>query len=52
MWAFATMRTEPGERMMGHLEGWTEAIGGEFNSQGVANLLRAFATIGENRENG
>jgi hypothetical protein len=39
LWAFATMRTRPGEQMMGQLERRAEAISGEFNSQEVANTL-------------
>ena len=45
LWAFATMGTKPGERMMGQLERRAEAISGEFNSQEVAKTLWAFATI-------
>jgi hypothetical protein len=32
--------------MMGELEGWVEAISGEFKSEEVANTLWAFATMG------
>jgi hypothetical protein len=39
LWAFATMGTKPGERLMGQLEGRAEAISGEFKSQEVANTL-------------
>ena len=41
LWAFATMGTKPGERMMGQLERRAEAISGEFNSQAIANTLWA-----------
>ena len=41
LWAFATMGTRPGERMMGQLERRAEAISGEFNSQALANTLWA-----------
>ncbi len=43
LWAFATMGTKPGERMMGQLERRAEAISGEFNSQEVANTLWAIS---------
>ena len=43
LWAFATMGTKPGERMMGQLERRAEAISGEFNSQDVANTLWAIS---------
>jgi hypothetical protein len=33
LWAFATMGTKPGERMMGQLERRAEAISGEFKPQ-------------------
>ncbi len=33
LWVFTKMGRKPGERMMGQLERWTEAISGEFNSQ-------------------
>ena len=36
LWAYATMGTKPGERMMGKLEGRAEAISGEFKPQDVA----------------
>jgi hypothetical protein len=36
MWAFATMGTKPGKRMMGRLERRAEAMSGEFNSQAIA----------------
>jgi hypothetical protein len=36
---FATMGTNPGDRMMGQLERRTETISGEFNSQNVTNTL-------------
>ena len=45
LWAYATMRARPGERIMRQLERRVEAISGEFNSQAVANTLWAFATI-------
>jgi hypothetical protein len=32
LWAFATLGTKPGERLMGQLEGRAEVISGEFNS--------------------
>ena len=35
-----------GERLMGLLEGRAEAIAGEYTSQGVANTLWAYATMG------
>ena len=35
LWAFATMGTKPGDRMMGQVERRTETISGEFNSQVV-----------------
>ncbi len=41
LWAFATMGTKPGDRMLGHLERQAEAISGEFNSQDIANTLWA-----------
>ena len=44
LWAYATMRARPGERIMRQLERQVEAISGEFNSQAVANTLWAFAT--------
>jgi hypothetical protein len=31
LWAFATMRTKPGERMMGQLDRRAETISGEFS---------------------
>ena len=34
LWAFATMGTKPGERMMGQLERRAEAISGEFKLAG------------------
>jgi hypothetical protein len=43
LWAFATMGSKPGERMMGQLERRVEMISGEFNSQGVANTLWALS---------
>jgi hypothetical protein len=45
LWAFATMGTKPGKRMMGQLERRAETISGEFNSQEVANTLWAFACV-------
>jgi hypothetical protein len=41
LWAFATIGTKPGERLVGQLERRAEAISGEFNSQEVANTLWA-----------
>jgi len=46
LWAFARMRTKPGELLMGQLELRVQEISGEFNSQAVANTLWAFATMG------
>ncbi len=40
-WAFATIGTKPGERLVGQLEQRAEAISGEFNLQEVANTLWA-----------
>ena len=48
MWAFTTMGTKPGERMMGQLERQLEAMSGKFNSQEVVNTMWAFATMGTN----
>ncbi len=45
-WAFATMGTKPGDRMMGQLKRRAEAISGEFNSQKAANTLWVFAMMG------
>ena len=42
------MGTNPGDRMMGQFERWTEVISGEFNSQAVANTPWAFVTMGTN----
>ncbi len=39
LWVFTTMGTNPGKWMMGQLEGWTEEISGEFNSEDVPNTL-------------
>ena len=50
LWAFATIGTKPGERMMRQLQWRTEVISGEFNSQKVANTLWAFATMGTDNE--
>ena len=44
LWAFVTMETKLGERMMGQLERLVEAISGEFKSQ--AKTLWAFTTMG------
>jgi hypothetical protein len=46
LWAYATIGTKPGERMMRQLERRSEVISGEFSSQHVANTLWAYATIG------
>jgi hypothetical protein len=45
LWAYATMKRRPGERMMELLEGRVEAISGEFKSQEVSSVLWAYATI-------
>jgi hypothetical protein len=39
LWAFATVGTKPGKRMMGQLQRRAEAISGEFKSQEAANTL-------------
>ena len=44
LWAFATMRTKPGERVMGQQKRRAQAISGEFNSQHVANTLWVFVS--------
>ena len=46
LWAYATMGTKPGDRMMGQLERRTETTSGKLNSQTVANTLAAYATMG------
>ena len=38
-WSVMIMGRKPWERLMGLLEGHTEEISGEFNSQEVANTL-------------
>ena len=40
LWAYETMGTKPGERMMGQLERRVETTSGEFNSQDVSNTVR------------
>ena len=49
LWAFATMGTKPGERMMGQLERRAEAISGEFNWQAVVNTPWGACDDGDNR---
>jgi hypothetical protein len=55
-WAFATMGTKPGKRMMGQLKGRrqqpSETKKGELNSHNIGsgvqqrmNIMRAFATM-------
>ena len=46
LWAYATMKCQPGKGLMRALEGQTEAIAGTFNAQEVANTLWAYATMG------
>jgi hypothetical protein len=46
LWAYATMRREPGAGLMRVLEGRAEALAGSFNAQCVANMLWAYAKIG------
>ena len=41
LWAYATMRQEPGKGVMRVLEGRAEALAGTFNAQGVVNTLWA-----------
>ena len=41
LWAYATMRREPGEGLMRALEWRAEALAGTFNAQNVANTLWA-----------
>ncbi len=43
MWACVTIGTKAGERMIGQLERWAEAISGEFKSQGVTNTMHGAA---------
>jgi hypothetical protein len=40
---------KPGKRLMGLLEGQAEAMSGKFTSQGVANTLWAYATMGRKK---
>ena len=46
VWAYATMKRQPGRGLMRALEGQTAAIVGTFNAQDVANTLWAYATMG------
>ena len=46
VWAYAKTRTKPGERVMALLEGWAQAVAGEFQSQDIANKLWAYAKMG------
>jgi hypothetical protein len=45
LWAYATMRTKPGERMMFKLERRAEAIPGDFNLQDVVITLWAYVRL-------
>ena len=45
LWAYATMKCQPGKGLMRALEGQTEAIAGTFNAQEVANTLWALSLI-------
>ena len=47
LWAYATMRREPGTGMMRALEGRAEALAGTFKAQQVAITLWAYATMGQ-----
>ena len=47
VWAYATMKRQPGKGLMRALEGQTAAIAGTFNAQDVANMLWAYATMGQ-----
>ena len=42
LWAYATMKRRPGERMMELLEGRVEELSGQFSSQNIAKLLWAY----------
>jgi hypothetical protein len=44
LWAFATMRREPGEGLMRVLEGRAEALAGTFNAQ-LDQLLRTHVRV-------
>jgi hypothetical protein len=46
LWAYATMRREPGAGAMRELGGLAEELAGSFNAQGVADTLWAYATMG------
>jgi len=46
LWAYATMRREPGAGLMRELEGRAEALAGTFKAQNVSNTLWAYATMG------
>ena len=46
LWAYATMKGQPGKGLMRALEGRAEAVAGTFNAQNVANTLWAYATLG------
>jgi len=39
LWAYATMGTKPGERMMGQLERRAKAISGEFNWLDITQIM-------------
>jgi hypothetical protein len=46
LWAYATMGTKPGDRIMGLLERRVQTISEEFTSQSVANMMWVFTTMG------
>ena len=49
LWAYATMKRQPGKGLMRALEGQTAAIAGTFNAQNVAKIkLASAARHGEN----